>query len=320
MAAGALALAAMLAGCDTDSVEISAKALKPLSPQMLAELERKHMPKESPTLVRLFKEEAELEIWKQDDTGRYGLLATYPICRWSGELGPKIKQGDRQAPEGFYTITPAQLNPNSHYYLSFDIGYPNAFDRALGRTGSNLMVHGDCSSAGCYAMTDEQIGEIYALARESFFGGQRSFQVQAYPFRMNPAFQAKYRTSLVRLADGKVHTLVEERATGSVSASAEASQSGSQSTGNFFTRLFGGGSSEEEKPQPAVAQTTAPASKSAPVRTASASKPTAKSEPKQEAHAKPHGPKPQAPAQSPAQQTAQAAPQPAASAEATKLP
>jgi hypothetical protein len=137
---------------------------------------------------------------------------------------------------------------------------------------------------------------------------------------MNPAFQAKYRTSLVKLADGKVHTMVEERATGSVSASAEAPQSGSQSTGNFFTRLFGGGSSEEEKPQPAVAQTTAPAAKSAPVRTASASKPAAKSEPKQEAHAKPHGPKPQAPAQSPAQQTAQAAPQPARSAEATKLP
>src|SRR6266496_333255 len=195
MAAGVLALAVMLAGCETDGVDISAKALKPLSPQMLAELERKHMPKESPVLVRLFKEEAEFELWKQDDGGRFALLATYPICRWSGELGPKVKQGDRQAPEGFYTITPAQLNPNSHYYLSFDIGYPNAFDRAHGRTGSNLMVHGDCSSAGCYAMTDEQIGEIYALARESFFGGQRSFQVQAYPFRMTPVNMAKHRNN-----------------------------------------------------------------------------------------------------------------------------
>jgi murein L,D-transpeptidase YafK len=190
-----LAVAAMLAGCETDGVDISAKALKPLSPQMLAELERKHMPKESPILVRLFKEEAELEIWKQDETGRFALLATYPVCRWSGELGPKVKQGDRQAPEGFYMITPAQLNPNSHYYLSFDIGYPNAFDRAYGRTGSNLMVHGDCSSAGCYAMTDEQIGEIYALARESFFGGQRSFQVQAYPFHMTPVNMARHRNN-----------------------------------------------------------------------------------------------------------------------------
>ncbi|TMJ33500.1 MAG: murein L,D-transpeptidase, partial [Alphaproteobacteria bacterium] len=198
IAAGALALAALLAGCETDGVDLSAlsaKALKPLSPAMVVELERKHMPKESPILVRLFKEEAELEIWKQDDSGRLALLATYPICRWSGELGPKVKQVDRQAPEGFYTITPAQLNPNSHYYLSVDIGYPNAFDRAYGRTGSNLMIHGDCSSAGCYAMSDEQIGEIYALARESFFGGQRAFQVQAYPFRMTAVNMAKHRNN-----------------------------------------------------------------------------------------------------------------------------
>jgi murein L,D-transpeptidase YafK len=193
MVSTALAVALVLAGCETDSSDFSGRALKPLSQTMLAKLERKHMTKESPILIRLFKEEAELEIWKQDDSGRFALLATYPICRWSGELGPKLKQGDRQAPEGFYTITPAQLNPNSHYYLSFDLGYPNQFDRAYGRTGSNVMVHGDCASAGCYAMTDEQISEIYALARESFFGGQRSFQVQAYPFRMTPANLAKHR-------------------------------------------------------------------------------------------------------------------------------
>lgn len=133
---------------------------------MLAQLEHKHMSKESPILVRLFKEEAELEVWKKDSSGRFALLKTYPICRWSGELGPKIREGDRQAPEGFYTVTPGQMNPNSHSYLSFDIGYPNAFDRAYGRTGGDIMVHGDCSSRGCYAMTDEQISEIYALARE----------------------------------------------------------------------------------------------------------------------------------------------------------
>jgi murein L,D-transpeptidase YafK len=160
---------------------------------MFANLERKHMPKESPILIRLFKEESELEVWKQDDSGRFALLATYPICRWSGELGPKVQQGDRQAPEGFYTIAPEQLNPHSQYYLAFDLGYPNAFDRVYGRTGGNLMVHGACASAGCYAMTDEQISEIYALARESFFGGQRSFQVQAYPFRMTPTNMAKHR-------------------------------------------------------------------------------------------------------------------------------
>jgi murein L,D-transpeptidase YafK len=153
------------------------------------------MSKESPILIRAFKEESELEVWKQDNNGQYALLKTYPICRWSGELGPKIKQGDRQAPEGFYNVTPAQMNPNSQYYLSFNLGYPNAFDRSHGRTGSHLMVHGDCSSAGCYSMTDAQMAEIFALGRESFFGGQRSFQVQAYPFRMTPTNMARHRNS-----------------------------------------------------------------------------------------------------------------------------
>jgi murein L,D-transpeptidase YafK len=183
-----------LTGCQTDGVDF-AKAMKPLSPRMIALLDEKGMTKESPILARIFKEESELEIWKQDRTGRYALLKTYPICRWSGELGPKIKEGDRQAPEGFYTIAPGQMNPNSSYYLSFNMGYPNAFDRAHGRTGAQLMVHGDCSSRGCYAMTDDQIGEIYALARESFFGGQQAFQIQAYPFRMTPLNMAKHRNS-----------------------------------------------------------------------------------------------------------------------------
>jgi murein L,D-transpeptidase YafK len=162
---------------------------------MIAEIERKNMGKESPILVRIFKEESELELWKEDKSGRMALLKTYPICRWSGDLGPKIKQGDRQAPEGFYTITPSLMNPNSSYYLSINLGYPNTYDRANNRTGSFLMIHGDCSSAGCYAMTDEQIAEIYALARESFFGGQGSFQIQAFPFRMTVQNMARHRNS-----------------------------------------------------------------------------------------------------------------------------
>jgi murein L,D-transpeptidase YafK len=155
----------------------------------------KDMDLQSPMLVRLFKQEAELEVWKQDRSGRFVLLKTYPICRWSGDLGPKVREGDRQAPEGFYAITPGQMNPQSAYYLSFNTGYPNAYDRALGHTGSQLMVHGDCSSRGCYAMTDEQIAEIYSLGRESFFGGQKSFQFQAYPFRMTPINMAKHRNN-----------------------------------------------------------------------------------------------------------------------------
>ena len=169
--------------------------MQPLSERMLADIESKNMAKESPLLVRIFKEESELEIWKEDKSGRFALLHTYPICRWSGELGPKIKQGDRQAPEGFYTITPGLMNPNSNYYLAINTGFPNAYDRANGRTGAFLMIHGDCSSAGCYAMTDEQVAEIYALARESFFGGQKSFQIQAYPFKMTPLNMARHRNS-----------------------------------------------------------------------------------------------------------------------------
>jgi len=197
LASVALASAVALSGCDTDGTSplVTARAMAPLSSEMVSLLEQKNMPKESPILVRIFKEEAELEIWKQDAAGRYALLKTYPICRWSGELGPKVKEGDRQAPEGFYTITPAQMNPNSNYYLSFNIGFPNAFDRANDRTGAFLMVHGDCSSAGCYAMTDEQMGEIYALGREAFFGGQKSFQIQAYPFHMTPLNMARHRNS-----------------------------------------------------------------------------------------------------------------------------
>lgn len=162
---------------------------------MISEISSKNMDKESPLLARIFKEEAEMEIWKKNRDGEFALLKTYPICRWSGDLGPKKREGDRQAPEGFYTITPAQMNPNSNYYLAFNTGYPNAYDRSWGHTGSELMVHGDCSSRGCYAMTDEQMQEIYALARESFFGGQRSFQLQAFPFRMTALNMAKHRNS-----------------------------------------------------------------------------------------------------------------------------
>jgi len=192
----AIAAVMMVGGCGP-GVRPAAenRHVQPLSEQMLAELAAKQMKKESPVLVRIFKEESELEIWKMDASGRFALLRTYPICRWSGELGPKIKTGDRQAPEGFYTITPGLMNPNSSQYLAINTGFPNAYDRANGRTGSFLMIHGGCSSAGCYAMTDEQIVEIYALAREAFFGGQKSLQLQAFPFRMTPLNMARHRNS-----------------------------------------------------------------------------------------------------------------------------
>jgi murein L,D-transpeptidase YafK len=191
-----LAAGAMLAltACQQDHSSLSSgRHLAPIPPATTALMASKGVSQRDPILMRAYKKESELEVWKKGRDGRYALLKTYPICRWSGQLGPKVREGDRQAPEGFYTVTPAQMNPNSSFYLSFDTGYPNAFDRAHGRTGSHLMVHGTCSSRGCFAMTDEVIAEVYAIAREAFSGGQRGFQFQALPFRMTAENLAKHR-------------------------------------------------------------------------------------------------------------------------------
>jgi len=180
----------VLSGCNTVGGDRSMQALSSETVALMAE---KGVTPNSPMLIRAYKKESEFEVWKMRGDGSYILLKTFPICRWSGQLGPKRREGDRQSPEGFYSITPAQMNPNSAYYLSFNVGYPNAYDRAHGATGSAVMVHGVCSSAGCFSMTDRQIAEIYALARESFAGGQRAIQMQALPFRLNPANLAKFR-------------------------------------------------------------------------------------------------------------------------------
>jgi murein L,D-transpeptidase YafK len=170
-----------------------AKAAAPVPWATRALMSARDTTAEAPILVRAFKMEAELEIWKQTSAKRFVLLKTFPICRWSGQLGPKSKTGDRQTPEGFYSVAANQMNPNSAYYLSFDTGYPNAFDKARGASGSYVMVHGTCSSAGCYAMTDKGVGEIYAIARDALKGGQQAFQFQAYPFRMSAQNMAKHR-------------------------------------------------------------------------------------------------------------------------------
>ncbi len=199
---GAVALvasvAAGLGGCDETAGGLgmagSVRASHPLSPEMLALMDKKGVTKEAPVLIRTFKKEAEFEIWKMKADGRYALLRTYPMCRWSGQLGPKTREGDRQVPEGFYKITPSQMNPNSSYYLSFNVGYPNAYDRVWGHDGGSIMVHGACSSAGCFSMTDKQIDEIYAVARDGFSGGQQAIQMQSYPFHMTAENMAKYRS------------------------------------------------------------------------------------------------------------------------------
>lgn len=191
-ALGLAVLAAVaLSACNQSG--LAHRSLAPIPSATVARMEQVGTTKEAPMLIRAYKKEAELEIWKMRSDGRYVHLKTYPMCRWSGQLGPKRQQGDRQTPEGFYSIGPAQMNPNSNYYLSFNVGYPNALDRALGHTGGDIMVHGACSSAGCFSMTDAQIAEIYAVARSSLAGGQRAIQMQSFPFRMTAENLAKHR-------------------------------------------------------------------------------------------------------------------------------
>jgi hypothetical protein len=162
---GLAVLAGLALGACSSAPVIPAPSEVPLGKDTLELLAKKGMQPGSPVFVRIFKEESELEIWKQRDDGRFYHFKTYPICNWSGELGPKVVHGDKQAPEGFYNITPVLMNPNSKYYLSFNVGYPNSFDKALGRTGDSVMVHGKCRSAGCYAMTDALVEEIYGVTR-----------------------------------------------------------------------------------------------------------------------------------------------------------
>ena len=189
-----VAVGLLASGCEERQSRLSNyRAYQPIPSDALALMREKGTDAHKPILIRAFKKEAELEIWKMRADGEYVHFKTYPMCRWSGQLGPKRREGDRQVPEGFYTITQGQLNPNSAYYLSFNVGYPNAFDKAHGYTGGAIMVHGDCSSAGCFSMTDEQIAEIYSITREAFGGGQRAIQMQSLPFRMNAENLAKHR-------------------------------------------------------------------------------------------------------------------------------
>ena len=179
----ALALSACGGLAPRDS---SFRSQQPLASTIVSKLNSMGSSPGAGMLIRVFKESNELEVWRETKAGPYKLFKTYNLCAWSGVIGPKLKEGDRQAPEGFYTVTPGLMNPNSIAYLSLNTGYPNKYDKALGRTGADLMIHGDCSSRGCYALTNEDIAEIYAMARESFAGGNTQIQLQLLPFRMTP--------------------------------------------------------------------------------------------------------------------------------------
>ena len=158
----------------------------PNAPDFTQWLTIKGVKEGNPVFIRIFKAESELELWMQRGE-RFTLVKTYPICAWSGTLGPKRKQGDKQAPEGFYSVSQGRLNPNSKYHLSFNLGYPNKFDRSYKRTGDYLMVHGECVSIGCYAMTNPGIEQIYGLVAAALKNGQPRVQVHVFPFRLTAA-------------------------------------------------------------------------------------------------------------------------------------
>ena len=190
------ALALILAACSSRSPETAQRdsrlIRRPAQPTLQDRLEARGFRFGAPAFIRIFKKEEVLEVWLQKDSGEYALFLDYPICIYSGELGPKTREGDKQSPEGFYAVGREALNPNSQYHLSFNLGYPNAYDRAHGYSGSMLMVHGKCVSIGCYAMGDRQIEEIYTLVGSALQRGQPFVRVHAFPFRMTDANLAAY--------------------------------------------------------------------------------------------------------------------------------
>jgi len=140
-----------------------------------------HLTYGAPVFIRIIKSSYTLELWIKSES-TYVLFKNYSICNYSGVLGPKQKMGDKQSPEGFYGTTPRLMNPDSKYYLSFDIGYPNAYDRFHACSGSSIAIHGMCGSIGCFAMTNPCIEEIYTLVDAAMKNGQKFVPIHIFPF------------------------------------------------------------------------------------------------------------------------------------------
>jgi len=177
----------LMENLSTDTADRAVAAARRVGPRLERDLAALGLAPGVPVFLRVFKRESVLELWVEARDGRYRRFRTYPICAWSGELGPKQREGDRQAPEGFYRITPGLLNPRSRFHLAMNLGYPNAYDRGHGRSGDFLMVHGSCVSIGCYAMGDAAIEEIYTLVAAALARGQSAVEVHAFPFRLDAA-------------------------------------------------------------------------------------------------------------------------------------
>ena len=168
-----------------DGSKRAAAAAEKVTPALTKALQDKDLKLGSPVFIRIFKENRELELWVESiNSKQFKLFRTYKIAGMSGELGPKLAEGDRQAPEGFYAVSKRLMNPQSLYHLAFNIAYPNAYDLAQQYTGSAIMVHGNTVSVGCFAMTNEKIEEIYTLCDAALTNGQGFFRVHSFPFRL----------------------------------------------------------------------------------------------------------------------------------------
>ena len=174
----------------------SEEAIERVMPALKNELDEAGLKWGQEVFIRIFKKERQLELWvKQTGSASFQLFKTYKICSiGNAPLGPKLEEGDGLVPEGFYFFRPIDLNPWSDFHLSFNIGFPNKYDRDHGRTGSAIMVHGRCVSAGCFAMTNSRIEEIYALVDAAFHGGQDFIRVHVFPFRMTDSNMHRYRS------------------------------------------------------------------------------------------------------------------------------
>ena len=173
----------------------SREARQRVKPILQAQLKAKGFEWGASLFIRIFKDTKTLEVWLHDGRG-FRPFKDYTVCTygWKG-AGPKIAKGDGRAPEGFYFVTPSQMNPFSRFHLAFNLGYPNAYDRSHGRTGGALMVHGECVSIGCFAMTNAGIEEIYTLAGAALRYGQPFFRIHIFPFAMTAKNMARYGNS-----------------------------------------------------------------------------------------------------------------------------
>lgn len=177
--------------CPVPESKRSLQAKERVLAKLKTVLHQKKLVLGSNVFIRIFKEDKQLELWIKGKDN-FQLFKTYPICAMSGVLGPKMKKGDKQAPEGFYTLSVDSLHPNSRYHLALNVGYPNYYDRAMDATGSHIMIHGNCCSVGCFAMTDPQIEEIYTLIHFALASGQKQVPLHIFPFHLKSENLKKY--------------------------------------------------------------------------------------------------------------------------------